>query len=171
MGKEKFTRGLDVGKATTIRGSLTVTGSLGVAGGIPSTAIQSIALTGVSTAAAGTPIAKGTRVALITSTGTGAGHEVKLSTGRSVGDEVTVAVAANSTVGTVVLLETTAQTIFGTTLNAVQFTKFSSGDTVRLVKASASQYLALWGGAPAAGGLGSTLSTKAPTAVASTGTV
>lgn len=113
---------------------------------VPSSAIQAIATTAsaVSTAAALTPIAAVTQLVTITTTGSGAGYEVKLSTGRAVGTSVTVCVAANSTVPTTLLLESTTQVIFGSTFNALTFSTNSSGESAVLTKVSTGSYIAVF---------------------------
>ena len=108
---------------------------------IPTTAVQTVTSTAVSTAAALTAIRANAEVALITTSGSGAGYEVKLSTGRSIGTSVTVAVATDSTAPVTLLLESTTQSIFGSTFNALTFSTNSSGETATLTKVSATQYI------------------------------
>lgn len=112
----------------------------------PSSAIQAIASTAsaVSTAAALTAITAHAQLVTITTTGSGAGYECKLSTGRTVGTTVTIQVAANSTVPTTILLESTTQVLFGSTFNALTFSTDSSGTAATLTKVSTGAYVGVW---------------------------
>lgn len=156
MGTEKLRRGV-TGTTASFTGKVTHGGLVAASSGI-----QSIALSGVSTAAAGTPVAAKTTTALITSTGTGAGHEVALAA-RPVGSVVNVAVECNSTVPVTLLLESTTQTLFGSTSNGVVFSTNSSGTSVTLQKVSTAAYAIL--------GFNSLSTAARPTIAGSTGTV
>lgn len=152
MGYEKIKRpilapqGIRVGGSTADPadgvGSPLITGQVK----IPSSGIQTIASTAsaVSTAAALTAIATYTQLATITTTGSGAGYEIKLATGRAVGTSVTVSVACNSTVPVTLLLESTTQTLFGSTFNALTWSTDSSGTAATLTKVSTGVYTGVW---------------------------
>ena len=114
---------------------------------IASSAIQTIlssAIASSSTDAALTAITAVAQVATIQSTGTGAGWEVKLSTGRTIGTTVLIAVACQTTVPVTVLLESTTQNLFGSTFNALTWSTDSSGTAVTLTKLSATEYAGVW---------------------------
>lgn len=111
---------------------------------IPTTAIQTILSSGISsssTDAALTAVAADTEVALVRTQGSGAGWECKLSTGRPVGTSVTVAVACDSTAPFTLLLESTTQSFYGSTFNALTWSTDSSGTAATLTKVSTATYV------------------------------
>jgi hypothetical protein len=117
---------------------------------IPTGGIQRITSSGISsssTDAGLTAVAVDTQLALIQTTGSGAGWEVSLASGRPVGQTVTVVVANNSTAPVTLLLESTSQTLFGSTFNALLWSTDSSGTPATLVKVSTSQYALVSGDA------------------------
>ena len=114
---------------------------------IPSSGIQQITSSGFassSTDIAMTAIAAVTQLCTIQSTGTGAGWEIKLSTGRTIGTTVLISYASQTTVPTTVLLESTTQVLFGSTFNALTFSTDSSGTALTLTKISTSAYTGVW---------------------------
>jgi hypothetical protein len=134
MGFEKFKRPLDTPYvASRVK--------------VPSTEIQVITSTAISsssTDAALVPINKNTQLATVRTQGSGAGWEIKLSTGRQVGTTVTVSVATDSTADVRLLLESTTQTLFGSTFNALTWSTDSSGTAVTLTKVSTGIYTGVW---------------------------
>jgi hypothetical protein len=106
---------------------------------LPPSAIQTVTLSGVSTAAVPTAIPARSQVVLITSTGTGAGHEIALAK-RRVGSQVVVLANVNSSVPVDLMLESTTQNLFGSTSNGIRFSTNSSGGPVTLMKVSTALY-------------------------------
>lgn len=141
-------------------------------GYVTSTQIQTITSpsSAVSTGAALTDIARGTRYAVVTTAGSGAGYEIKLAgngstgpAGREIGTEITVGVETNSTAPVTLLLESTSMAFHGSTANAVVFSTNSSGASVSLLKLSTSEYMIT--------GFNSLSTDARPSIAGSTGTV
>ena len=111
---------------------------------VASSLIQTITSSGISsssTDATLTLIAAKTQIATIQTTGSGAGWEMVLTTGRTIGTSVKVSVANNTTASFVLLLESTTQTFAGSTFNALLWSTDSSGTVAELTKVSATQYI------------------------------